>query len=214
MAGAPVPPSRRPGTAPGRRAPRRLCGLGCGWVFGLSSLALNHSARLFGCLHRQAGAVPPCLMFALHPHAAALAGNIAGLCHAGATHSEPASSSGACCNHYANGNGDSSNSTGEQTKAPVATAAARVAHAVGATNPAAGAAAAAGAAVEGAGAARTPPAPRGADRSALQFEHVAVGGTFDRLHAGHRLLLAATALVAVERVYVGITGDREGCLLA
>jgi pantetheine-phosphate adenylyltransferase len=33
-----------------------------------------------------------------------------------------------------------------------------------------------------------------------------VGGTFDRLHAGHRLLLAATALVATHRVYAGITG--------
>lgn len=39
------------------------------------------------------------------------------------------------------------------------------------------------------------------------FDHVAVGGTFDRLHAGHRLLLAATALAASRRVYVGITAD-------
>ena len=40
----------------------------------------------------------------------------------------------------------------------------------------------------------------------LQFSSVAVGGTFDRLHAGHRLLLAATALVATRNVFVGITG--------
>lgn len=36
--------------------------------------------------------------------------------------------------------------------------------------------------------------------------HVAVGGTFDRLHAGHRILLAATALAALEAAYVGVTG--------
>ncbi|KAL4538440.1 hypothetical protein Ndes2526B_g03257 [Nannochloris sp. 'desiccata'] len=42
----------------------------------------------------------------------------------------------------------------------------------------------------------------------LQFRNVAVGGTFDRLHAGHRLLLAATALVATEGIYVGVASDR------
>jgi pantetheine-phosphate adenylyltransferase len=42
----------------------------------------------------------------------------------------------------------------------------------------------------------------------LQFRNVAVGGTFDRLHAGHRLLLAATALVAIEGIYVGVTSDK------
>lgn len=49
---------------------------------------------------------------------------------------------------------------------------------------------------------------QGADRQQQQLLHsnVAVGGTFDRLHAGHRLLLAATALVATHNVYVGITG--------
>lgn len=34
----------------------------------------------------------------------------------------------------------------------------------------------------------------------------AVGGTFDRLHAGHRLLLAATALVSTQYVFIGFTG--------
>ncbi|BDA50030.1 probable phosphopantetheine adenylyltransferase at C-terminar half [Coccomyxa sp. Obi] len=44
--------------------------------------------------------------------------------------------------------------------------------------------------------------------SSLVFDHVAVGGTFDRLHVGHRLLLAATALICTQRVYVGVTGDK------
>lgn len=41
----------------------------------------------------------------------------------------------------------------------------------------------------------------------LVFNRVAVGGTFDRLHAGHRLLLAATALVSRRLIFVGITAD-------
>jgi hypothetical protein len=52
--------------------------------------------------------------------------------------------------------------------------------------------------------------PSGAEEEALGFEHGAVGGTFDRLHAGHRLLLAATALAASKSVYVGVTGARTG----
>ena len=40
----------------------------------------------------------------------------------------------------------------------------------------------------------------------LKFSKVAVGGTFDRLHAGHRSLLAATALVSTEFIFIGITG--------
>lgn len=45
--------------------------------------------------------------------------------------------------------------------------------------------------------------------SPLRFSKVAVGGTFDRLHAGHRLLLAATALVSTAYIFVGITGVWE-----
>ena len=41
----------------------------------------------------------------------------------------------------------------------------------------------------------------------LSFPDVAVGGTFDRLHAGHRLLLAATALAAQRHVFAGVTSD-------
>lgn len=44
----------------------------------------------------------------------------------------------------------------------------------------------------------------------LSFKKVAVGGTFDRLHAGHRLLLAATAAVASAEIFVGITGECMG----
>ncbi|EFJ48933.1 hypothetical protein VOLCADRAFT_59807, partial [Volvox carteri f. nagariensis] len=40
-----------------------------------------------------------------------------------------------------------------------------------------------------------------------RFRRVAVGGTFDRLHAGHELLLAVTALVAGGFVFVGVTAD-------
>jgi hypothetical protein len=45
-----------------------------------------------------------------------------------------------------------------------------------------------------------------ASRQPWACGHVAVGGTFDRLHAGHRILLAATALAATQAVYIGVTG--------
>ncbi|KAJ2157570.1 hypothetical protein GGF46_004411 [Coemansia sp. RSA 552] len=39
------------------------------------------------------------------------------------------------------------------------------------------------------------------------FPHVAVGGTFDHLHAGHKILLTATALAATKRIVCGISTD-------
>ncbi|KAL8993409.1 MAG: hypothetical protein Q9169_006371 [Polycauliona sp. 2 TL-2023] len=52
----------------------------------------------------------------------------------------------------------------------------------------------------------------------VQHDHVAVGGTFDHLHVGHKLLLSMTALVlnfnsepdtmAAKSLTVGITGDK------
>lgn len=40
-----------------------------------------------------------------------------------------------------------------------------------------------------------------------KYAVVAVGGTFDRLHAGHRLLLTAAAWAARDKLRVGITSD-------
>jgi len=42
----------------------------------------------------------------------------------------------------------------------------------------------------------------------LCFQRIALGGTFDRLHCGHRLLLATAALIAQDTAYVGITAER------
>lgn len=46
----------------------------------------------------------------------------------------------------------------------------------------------------------------GAVDTNMQLESVAVGGTFDRLHAGHRSLLFTAAAVAKSKLFVGITG--------
>lgn len=40
-----------------------------------------------------------------------------------------------------------------------------------------------------------------------KYNVVAVGGTFDRLHAGHRLLLTAAAWACRDKLRIGITGD-------
>ncbi|KAG0239417.1 hypothetical protein BGW41_007681 [Actinomortierella wolfii] len=40
-----------------------------------------------------------------------------------------------------------------------------------------------------------------------QYKNVALGGTFDHLHAGHKILLSMTAWIASERVVCGVTDD-------
>ncbi|KAF9971056.1 hypothetical protein BGZ73_006073 [Actinomortierella ambigua] len=40
-----------------------------------------------------------------------------------------------------------------------------------------------------------------------QYANVALGGTFDHLHAGHKILLSMTAWIARERVVCGVTDD-------
>jgi pantetheine-phosphate adenylyltransferase len=40
-----------------------------------------------------------------------------------------------------------------------------------------------------------------------QWDLVAVGGTFDRLHAGHRLLLSAARYLCREHLYIGVSGE-------
>lgn len=60
--------------------------------------------------------------------------------------------------------------------------------------------------------AQPPPASsRLAHAASLPYPRVAVGGTFDRLHAGHRLLLAVSALAARDSLFIGVT---DGALVA
>jgi hypothetical protein len=47
--------------------------------------------------------------------------------------------------------------------------------------------------------------PSGAEKL-MPFANVALGGTFDRLHAGHRLLLAAAAATTSKNLFVGVAG--------
>lgn len=43
----------------------------------------------------------------------------------------------------------------------------------------------------------------------LVFNRVAVGGTFDHLHAGHKILLTMTALLSTKSMVVGVTGKKK-----
>jgi bifunctional ADP-heptose synthase (sugar kinase/adenylyltransferase) len=43
------------------------------------------------------------------------------------------------------------------------------------------------------------------DESETRFNSVVLGGTFDRLHIGHKILLSEAALKARKRLVVGVT---------
>ncbi|ORZ00508.1 hypothetical protein BCR43DRAFT_408388, partial [Syncephalastrum racemosum] len=45
------------------------------------------------------------------------------------------------------------------------------------------------------------------EHTPAQFARVAVGGTFDHIHGGHKILLTMTALLASESIVVGVTDD-------
>lgn len=46
----------------------------------------------------------------------------------------------------------------------------------------------------------------------LVFNRAAVGGTFDHLHAGHKILLTMTAILSAKSMVVGVTGTKRICI--
>jgi len=46
-----------------------------------------------------------------------------------------------------------------------------------------------------------------------EYENVVLGGTFDHLHAGHKILLSMTAWIASKRVVCGVTGNETAAVL-
>lgn len=46
------------------------------------------------------------------------------------------------------------------------------------------------------------------DIQPFSFDHVCAGGTFDRLHSGHKLLLSVCALLSIRSVTIGITSNQ------
>ena len=45
-----------------------------------------------------------------------------------------------------------------------------------------------------------------------RLNHVALGGTFDHLHIGHKILLSAAAYLSDEMITCGVFGEIDRCL--
>lgn len=54
---------------------------------------------------------------------------------------------------------------------------------------------------------------RTSEREDSHLGTIALGGTFDHLHAGHKILLSMACWLAGRRVIVGISGEIVSCLL-
>lgn len=51
--------------------------------------------------------------------------------------------------------------------------------------------------------------PRESEISQLfKYKHACMGGTFDHMHLGHKLLLTQACLLTVDTLHIGITGDQ------
>lgn len=58
------------------------------------------------------------------------------------------------------------------------------------------------------------PVTASGDSSPSLYPVVALGGTFDHLHAGHKILLSMAAWIASSKVIVGVTGMKIPCNVA
>ncbi|KAG2177950.1 hypothetical protein INT43_003197 [Umbelopsis isabellina] len=48
----------------------------------------------------------------------------------------------------------------------------------------------------------------GSSSDAVRFENVALGGTFDHIHSGHKILLTMSALLTSKRLFCGVSDDK------
>ncbi len=49
-------------------------------------------------------------------------------------------------------------------------------------------------------------ASKESDSKIGKYSNIVLGGTFDKIHVGHKILLSVSALLASERVVCGVTG--------